>query len=133
MEKKYQIVLKKPLKPDITLMEIHAPLIAKKAKAGQFIILRVDEDGERIPLTIAATDKEKGTVTIIYQKVGKTTLALDELNEGECLHDFVGPLGVPTNIAEMARRSPLSAAAPAAPLPIPLPRPCMRPAWKLIL
>lgn len=104
MEKKYQIVLKKPLKPDITLMEIHAPLIAKKAKAGQFIILRVDEDGERIPLTIAATDKEKGTVTIIYQKVGKTTLALDELNEGECLHDFVGPLGVPTNIAEMGKK-----------------------------
>ena len=76
----------------------------KKAKAGQFIILRVDEDGERIPLTIAATDKEKGTVTIIYQKVGKTTLALDELNEGECLHDFVGPLGVPTNIAEMGKK-----------------------------
>lgn len=98
MEKKYQIVFKKPLKPDITLMEISAPLIANKAKAGQFIILRVNEDGERIPLTIAATDKVKGTVTIIYQKVGATTMALDELNEGECLHDFVGPLGVPTHI-----------------------------------
>ncbi|MEA4920367.1 MAG: sulfide/dihydroorotate dehydrogenase-like FAD/NAD-binding protein [Clostridiaceae bacterium] len=104
MEKKYQIVLKKPLKPDITLMEIHAPLVAQKAKAGQFIIFRVDADGERVPLTIAATDKEKGTVTIIYQKVGKTTMALDELNEGECLHDFVGPLGVPTNIAEMGKK-----------------------------
>ena len=104
MEKKYQIISKKPLKPDITQLEIHAPLIAKKAKAGQFIILRVDAEGERIPLTIAATDKDKGTVTIIYQKVGKTTLALDELNEGECLHDFVGPLGVPTNIAEMGKK-----------------------------
>ena len=94
--KKYQIVLKKPLKPDITLMEIYAPLIAKKAKAGQFIIFRVDAEGERVPLTIAYTDKEKGSVAIIFQKVGASTLALDELNEGDCLHDFVGPLGKAT-------------------------------------
>jgi len=102
--KKYEIALKKPLKPDITMMEIYAPLIAKKAKAGQFIIFRVDEEGERVPLTIAGTDKEKGTVAIIFQKVGGSTLALDALNEGDCLHDFVGPLGVPTNIAEMGKK-----------------------------
>ena len=102
--KKYQIVLKKPLKPDITLMEIYAPLIAKKAKAGQFIIFRVDAEGERVPLTIAYTDKEKGSVAIIFQKVGASTLALDELNEGDCLHDFVGPLGVPTHIDSMGKK-----------------------------
>ena len=102
--KKYQIVLKKPLKPDITLMEVYAPLIAKKAKAGQFIIFRVDAEGERVPLTIAYTDKEKGTVAIIFQKVGASTLALDALNEGECLHDFVGPLGVPTHIEGMGKK-----------------------------
>ena len=66
--KKYQIVLKKPLKPDITLIEVYAPLIAKKAKAGQFIIFRVDAEGERVPLTIAYTDKEKGTVAIIFRR-----------------------------------------------------------------
>ncbi|MBR4875610.1 MAG: sulfide/dihydroorotate dehydrogenase-like FAD/NAD-binding protein [Clostridia bacterium] len=102
--KKYQIVLKKPLKPDITLIEVYAPLIAKKAKAGQFIIFRVDAEGERVPLTIAYTDKEKGTVAIIFQKVGASTLALDALNEGECLHDFVGPLGVPTHIEAMGKK-----------------------------
>ena len=102
--KKYQIVLKKPLKPDITLIEVYAPLIAKKAKAGQFIIFRVDAEGERVPLTIAYTDKEKGTVAIIFQKVGASTLALDALNEGECLHDFVGPLGVPTHIEGMGKK-----------------------------
>ena len=102
--KKYQIVLKKPLKPDITLIEVYAPLIAKKAKAGQFIIFRVDAEGERVPLTIAYTEKEKGTVAIIFQKVGASTLALDALNEGECLHDFVGPLGVPTHIEAMGKK-----------------------------
>ncbi len=101
---KYQIVKKKPLKPDITMMDIYAPLVAKKAKAGQFIIFRVNADGERVPLTIAGTDKEKGTVSIIFQKVGASTMALDELNEGECLHDFVGPLGVPTDIAAMGKK-----------------------------
>lgn len=104
MEKKYQIVSKKALKPDITQMEVYAPLIAKKALAGQFIIFRVDEEGERVPLTIASTDKERGTVTIIYQKVGKSTLQLDELAEGECLQDFVGPLGVPTEIEKMGKK-----------------------------
>ena len=94
----YKIVKKQPLNPEITLMSIEAPLIAAKAKAGQFIILRVDEKGERIPLTVASTDKKEGTVTIIFQKVGASTMQLDTLNEGDCLHDFVGPLGVPTHI-----------------------------------
>ena len=94
----YKIVKKQPLNPTVTWMEIEAPLIAKKAKPGQFIILRVDENGERIPLTVAGYDREKGTVTIIFQIVGATTEKLNHLNEGECLHDFVGPLGVPTHV-----------------------------------
>ncbi len=94
----YKIVKKQPLNPTVTRMEIEAPLIAKKAKPGQFIILRVDENGERIPLTVAGYDREKGTVTIIFQIVGATTEKLNHLNEGECLHDFVGPLGVPTHV-----------------------------------
>ena len=94
----YKIVKKQPLNPTVTRMEIEAPLIAKKAKPGQVIILRVDEDGERIPLTVAGYDREKGTVTIIFQIVGATTEKLNHLNEGECLHDFVGPLGVPTHV-----------------------------------
>ena len=94
----YKIVKKQPLNPTVTRMEIEAPLIAKKAKPGQFIILRVDENGERIPLTVAGYDREKGTVTIIFQLVGATTEKLNHLNEGECLHDFVGPLGVPTHV-----------------------------------
>ncbi len=94
----YKIVKKQPLNPTVTRMEIEAPLIAKKAKPGQFIILRVDESGERIPLTVAGYDREKGTVTIIFQIVGATTEKLNHLNEGECLHDFVGPLGVPTHV-----------------------------------
>lgn len=94
----YKIVKKQPLNPTVTRMEIEAPLIAKKAKPGQFIILRVDENGERIPLTVAGYDREKGTVTIIFQIVGATTKKLNHLNEGECLHDFVGPLGVPTHV-----------------------------------
>lgn len=89
----YKILKKRVLNPTVTLMEIEAPLIAKKAKAGQFIMLRVDENGERIPLTVAGTDQKTGGVTIIFQKVGKTTNALDQLNEGDSLHDFVGPLG----------------------------------------
>lgn len=93
----YKIVKKKALNPTVTLMEIDAPLIAKKAQPGQFIILRVDEDGERIPLTVAGYDREKGTVRIIFQIVGATTEKLNHLNEGDCLHDFVGPLGVPTH------------------------------------
>ena len=94
----YKIVKKQPLNPTVTRMEIEAPLIAKKAKPGQFIILRVDENGERIPLTVGGYDREKGTVTIIFQIVGATTEKLNHLNEGECLHDFVGPLGVPTHV-----------------------------------
>ena len=94
----YKIVKKQPMNPTVTRMEIEAPLIAKKAKPGQFIILRVDENGERIPLTVAGYDREKGTVTIIFQIVGATTEKLNHLNEGECLHDFVGPLGVPTHV-----------------------------------
>ena len=94
----YKIVKKQPLNPTVTRMEIEAPLIAKKAKPGQFIILRVDENGERIPLTVAGYDREKGTVTIIFQIVGATTEKLNHLNDGECLHDFVGPLGVPTHV-----------------------------------
>lgn len=93
----YKIVKKKSLNPTVTLMEIDAPLIAKKAQPGQFIILRVDENGERIPLTVAGYDREKGTVRIIFQIVGATTEKLNHLNEGDCLHDFVGPLGVPTH------------------------------------
>lgn len=94
----YRIVRKKVLNPTVMLMDIEAPFIAKKAEPGQFIILRVDENGERIPLTIADFDREKGTVTIIFQIVGKTTKALSGLEEGECLHDFVGPLGVASHV-----------------------------------
>lgn len=90
----FEILRKKVLNPTVTLMEISAPLIAKKAEPGQFVILRVDKDGERIPLTVADFDREKGTITIIYQIVGATTEKLNQLNEGDCLTDFVGPLGV---------------------------------------
>ena len=89
----YRIVTKEALKPTVILYEIEAPMVAKKAQPGQFIILRVDEEGERIPLTIAGYDREKGTVTIIVQIVGATTVKLNALNEGDCLQDFVGPLG----------------------------------------
>jgi ferredoxin--NADP+ reductase len=89
----YKIVQKQVLSPQVKQMVIDAPLIAKKAQAGQFIILRVREKGERIPLTIADYDREAGTVTIIFQEVGKTTIELGTLNEGDSLIDFVGPLG----------------------------------------
>lgn len=92
----FKILKKKVLNPTVTLMEIDAPFIAKKAEPGQFIILRVNEDGERIPLTVADFDREKGTVTIIFQIVGATTELLNEKQEGEYIHDFVGPLGVPS-------------------------------------
>ena len=87
------ILKKEILNNSMTKMVVEAPYIARKAMAGQFIILRVNEYGERIPLTIADYDREKGTVTIIYQKVGKTTMILDELNEGDYILDFIGPLG----------------------------------------
>ena len=94
----YKIITKKQLNPTVTLMEIYAPHIAKKAKAGQFIILRIDEKGERIPLTIADYDTEKGTVTIIFQIVGATTAKLNTKNEGDSILDFVGPLGTPSHL-----------------------------------
>lgn len=94
----YRIVHKKPLNPTVTLMDIEAPLVAAKAKPGQFIILRVDDDGERIPLTVAGTDKTAGTVRIIFQIVGSTTEKLNHKNEGESIHDFVGPLGTPAKL-----------------------------------
>lgn len=98
MSRMYKIIRKVELNPTVTLMDIDAPLIAKKAEPGQFIILRVDEDGERIPLTIADYDRENGVVTIIFQIVGATTEKLNHLNEGEFIQDFVGPLGVPSHV-----------------------------------
>ena len=99
--KKYEIAKKKALTPEISQISVYAPLVAAKAKAGQFIILRVDEEGERIPLTISSA--VDGLVTVIYQKIGGTTMALDELNEGDCLQDFVGPLGQPTEVNDLGR------------------------------
>ena len=92
----YKIIEKKDLNPQIFLMEVEAPLIAKKAEPGQFIILRIDEHGERVPFTIADFDREKGTVTIIVQIVGKTTKELALLKTGDSISDFAGPLGMPT-------------------------------------
>ena len=92
----YKILSKKPLNATVTQMEIEAPLVARKAKPGQFIILRVDEEGERIPLTVAGTNPEEGTVKIIFQIVGATTELLNHKNEGEYIQDFVGPLGKAT-------------------------------------
>ncbi len=94
----YKITRKKVLNPTVVLMDIEAPLIARKAEPGQFIILRVDEDGERIPLTVADFDREKDTVTIIFQIVGGTTGKLSEKNEGDFLQDFAGPLGTPSKL-----------------------------------
>ena len=94
----FEIVKKRELNPTVTLMEVSAPFIARKAQPGQFIILRVDGEGERIPLTVADYDREKGTVTIIFQIVGGTTARLNRLNEGDCIHDFVGPLGEPSAV-----------------------------------
>ena len=94
----YKIVSKKSLNPTVTMMDIEAPLVAKKAEAGQFIILRVDEEGERIPLTVAGYDREGGTVKIIFQIVGATTAKLNAKSEGEYISDFAGPLGLPTEL-----------------------------------
>ena len=94
----YEIVEKKVLSTNVKLLKVKAPLIAQKAQAGQFIIFRIDEKGERIPLTIADTDLKKGTVTIIFLEVGKTTKRLGTLNVGDFLENFVGPLGVPSDI-----------------------------------
>ncbi len=92
----YKILSKKVLNPTVTQMDIEAPLVARKAQAGQFIILRVDEDGERIPLTVAGFDREAGSVRIIFQIVGATTKKLNQKNEGDYITDFVGPLGKAT-------------------------------------
>lgn len=94
----YKIVKKESLNPTVTLMEIEAPFVAAKAEPGQFIILRVNEDGERIPLTVAGYDRVRGTVTIIFQIVGATTALLNHKNEGEYISDFVGPLGQKTKV-----------------------------------
>ena len=99
----YRIVKKRVLNPTVTLLEIEAPLVARKAEPGQFIILRVDENGERIPLTIAAYDRQAGTVTIIFQIVGATTEKLNHKEEGEYIADFVGPLGRATETEGLKR------------------------------
>ena len=92
----YKIIQKKSLNPTVTLMEVEAPLVARKCEPGQFIILRAKEDSERIPLTIAGYDRAKGTITIIFQIVGGSTEILNSLAEGDSIHDFVGPLGKAT-------------------------------------
>ena len=94
----YRIAEKKVLNPTVVQLQIEAPLVANKARPGQFIILRVDEEGERIPLTVAGVDKEKGTVKIIYQIVGSTTEKLSRKEAGDFLQDFAGPLGVATHL-----------------------------------
>ena len=93
----YKILRRKVLNDNVTQIEVEAPLVAKKAKPGQFIILRVDEEGERVPFTIAGTNKEEGSVKVIFQIVGATTEKLNHKKEGDYIQDFVGPLGVPTH------------------------------------
>lgn len=100
----YKIIKKRELNEQVTLMEIDAPFIAAKAEAGQFIIYRIDEKGERIPLTIADYDREKGTITIIFQKIGASTMALGMLNEGDSILDVAGPLGIATKYEEGCKR-----------------------------
>ena len=99
----YRIVKKQELNEAVTRMEIEAPFVARKAQAGQFIIFRVDERSERVPLTIADYDREQGTVTVIFQKVGLSTRLLGGLNEGDYIADFVGPLGRPTQVEGVRR------------------------------
>lgn len=99
----YRILKKEVLAPTLNLFDIEAPMVARKAEAGQFIILRVHEEGERIPLTIADFDRKKGTITCVFQEVGKTTKELGTLNEGDCVKDFVGPLGEPSHIKNYGR------------------------------
>src|SRR5574337_1450624 len=94
----FEILNKQELIPTIHLMDISAPRIARRAQPGQFVILRIDETGERIPLTIADFDREKGTITMIFQVVGKTTMKLASLNTGDELREFIGPLGNPAHI-----------------------------------
>lgn len=99
----YRIVRKEMLAPTLNLLEIEAPLVAQKALAGQFVILRTSEEGERIPLTIADFDRARGTITCVFQEVGKTTKELGVLCEGDFLQDFVGPLGVPSHVENYGR------------------------------
>ncbi len=99
----YKILKKEILAPTLNLFEIQAPLVAKKARAGQFVILRLDGSGERIPLTIADFDSAKGTITCVFQEVGKTTKQLGTMGEGDCIKDFVGPLGLPSHIENYGR------------------------------
>ena len=94
----FRIINKQKLNDSVTLMDIEAPDIARKALAGQFVIFRIDEFGERVPLTVADTDPARGTVTIIFQIVGRSTMLLNQLNVGDYLLDFVGPLGMPTHL-----------------------------------
>ena len=94
----YKILKRRELNPTVTLLEVEAPRVAAKAKAGQFVILIPDEGGERIPLTVAGCDKETGAVTVIFQIVGATTIRLNAKKEGDFIHDFVGPLGRPTEV-----------------------------------
>lgn len=99
----FTIVRKEVLSPSVKLMEIEAPRIARRARAGQFLILRINERGERIPLTVADCDPERGTVTIVFMEIGKTTYTLGRMNQGEALLDVVGPLGRPTEIERFGR------------------------------
>lgn len=98
MNRMYKIVKKRVLNPTMTWLTIEAPLVARKAKPGQFIIFRIDEFGERVPLTMAGHDEKAGTVDIIFAAVGKSTMLLNQMEEGDCLLDVVGPLGRPTNM-----------------------------------
>lgn len=99
----FKIVNKKQLNENVVLLEVEAPLIAKKAEPGQFIIFRVDEEGERVPLTIADSNKEKGTITIIFQTIGLSTILLGEKNIGDTILDFVGPLGISTHTGDVKK------------------------------
>lgn len=99
----YRIVRKETLAPTLSLFEIEAPLVARKARAGQFVILRINEEGERIPLTIADFDRARETITCVFQEVGKTTKELGALCEGDYLQDFAGPLGLPSHIENYGR------------------------------
>jgi ferredoxin--NADP+ reductase len=99
----YRIIRKEVLAPDLKLFEVDAPLVARSAQAGQFIMLRIDEFGERIPLTIADFDSQKGSVTVIFQEIGKSTQLLGRLEENDCVLDFVGPLGMPSHIEQFGR------------------------------
>ena len=99
----YKILRRKQLNDTVVRLDVEAPFIAKKAKAGQFIILRIDERGERMPLTIADTNAEEGSVSIIFQIVGQTTMLLSQMNEGDCLLDFVGPLGAATEFGHIKK------------------------------